>query len=237
MTTGIHEEQILGKAYDSKLMRRLIKYIFPLKYYVLLAIFLLLLGTLLQLAGPYLIKIGIDQYIEKKNYDGLQLIILLFGATLLGQSVIRFFQMYLMEWIGQKIMYSLRTQIFSHLQRLPLAFFNRNPIGRLVTRVTTDVDTLNELFTGGFVAIFGDMFMLIGIIIVLFKMNAELALVILTVLPLFSIHHIFHQNAIAEQLSADTNPYCQNQRIPAGKHHGDVRGAVIQSNREKFPAI
>ena len=168
MNYSDHEETILGKAYDSKLMKRLIPYISPFKYYVALAVFLLLLGTILQLAGPYLMKIGIDQYIEKNDFDGLLFIIFLFGAALFGQSFVRFLQMYLIEWIGQQIMYKLRIQIFSYLQRLPLSFFNKNPIGRLVTRVTTDVDTLNELFTGGFVAIFGDLFTLIGIIIVLF---------------------------------------------------------------------
>jgi len=185
------EEKTLGKAYDSKLIKRLFIYILPFKYYVALALFLLIIGTLFHLAGPYLIKIAIDQYIEPKNFDGLQLIIILFGAVLLGQFFVRFLQMYLMEWIGQQIMYRLRIQIFSHLQKLPLSFFDKNPVGRLVTRVTTDVDTLNELFAGGFVAIFGDIFTLLGIVIVLLKMNWKLALVLFSTLPFLAYTTFF----------------------------------------------
>jgi len=185
------EEKTLGKAYDSKLIKRLFIYILPFKYYVALALFLLIIGTLFHLAGPYLLKIAIDQYIEPKNFDGLQLIIILFGAVLLGQFFVRFLQMYLMEWIGQQIMYRLRIQIFSHLQKLPLSFFDKNPVGRLVTRVTTDVDTLNELFAGGFVAIFGDIFTLLGIVIVLLKMNWKLALVLFSTLPFLAYTTFF----------------------------------------------
>ncbi|MBN1350067.1 ABC transporter ATP-binding protein [candidate division KSB1 bacterium] len=186
MNQHFAEETVLGKAYDSRLIKRLIPYILAFKYYVVLAIFLLLISTLLQLAGPYLIKIGIDQYIEPKNYNGLIFIIVLFGAALVGQAIVRFFQMIVIEWIGQQIMYKLRMQIFSHLQSLPLSYFDTNPVGRLVTRVTTDVDTLNELFTGGFVAIFGDIFTLVGIVIVLFSLNWKLALLILLILPILA---------------------------------------------------
>lgn len=191
MQYATQEETRLGKAYDSRLIKRLLTYVTPYKYHVACTLFLLLLGTLFRLAGPYLIKIAIDQYIEPKDYNGLQLIVILFGAMLLGQFSIRFLQMYLMEWIGQQIMFRLRIQIFSHIQKLPLTFFDKNPVGRLVTRVTTDVDTLNELFAGGFVAIFGDIFTLSGIVIVLLKMNWRLALAIFSVLPFLAYTTFF----------------------------------------------
>lgn len=191
MQYATQEETRLGKAYDSRLIKRLLTYVTPYKYHVACTLFLLLLGTLFRLAGPYLIKIAIDQYIEPKDYNGLQLIVILFGAMLLGQFSIRLLQMYLMEWIGQQIMFRLRIQIFSHIQKLPLTFFDKNPVGRLVTRVTTDVDTLNELFAGGFVAIFGDIFTLSGIVIVLLKMNWRLALAIFSVLPFLAYTTFF----------------------------------------------
>lgn len=183
MNYAEEEQSVMGKAYDSRLMKRLLKYIYPYRYYGLLAVILLLIMTLLQLAGPYLMKIAIDTYMAQKDLAGLKWIVLIFLGVLIARGIFQFAQNILMEWIGQKIMAQLRLHIFSHLQRLPMQFFDRNPVGRLVTRVTSDVDTMNELFTSGFISIFGDLFTLFGIIIVMLHLNWKLALLTFSILP------------------------------------------------------
>lgn len=183
MNHSIYEESVLGKAYDSRLIKRLLVYLRPYRRPGLLSIILLLVLTGLQLAGPFLIKIAIDDYMAVKDFSGIQFIAIIFAAVLLLQAGIQFTQNILLEWIGQRIMAKLRQDIFSHLQRLPLSFFDRNPVGRLVTRVTTDVDTLNEIFTEGFIAIFGDIFSLVGIVVVMLQLNWKLALLTFCILP------------------------------------------------------
>jgi ATP-binding cassette subfamily B protein len=180
----MHEEEIIGKAYDSRLMKRLLSYLNPYKIYVALAVFILFVISLLQLAGPILTKIGIDKYIAAGDFKGLNLIGVLFLAILIFGFILQFLQMYLINWIGQKVMYDMRGQIFAHIQGLSLSFFDRNPVGRLVTRVTTDVESLHQMLSSGVVAIFGDIFTLIGIVIALLILNWKLALVTFSVLPL-----------------------------------------------------
>jgi ATP-binding cassette subfamily B protein len=141
----------------------------------------------LQLAQPYLMKVAIDQHIATGELAGLDRIALLFLAILLGSFALEFLQTWLLQLTGQRIMFDLRMQIYEHLQRLDVGFYDRNPVGRLMTRVTTDVDVLNDMFTAGVVSIFGDIFMLIGITIVLFMMDWRLALVALAVIPLIAI--------------------------------------------------
>jgi ATP-binding cassette subfamily B protein len=188
------EEEILGKAYDGRLMKRLLKYLKPYIFYVILAVFLMFFYTGLNLAGPYLIKLAIDDYITPRNLDGFSNILLIFLIVLIFQFLVQLYQIYLMQWIGQNVLYDLRTKIFRHLQTLSLSFFTKNPVGRLVTRVTTDVETLNQLFSAGIVAIFGDIFLLFGIIIVLLKIHLQLALVTFSVLPfLFYITIVFRK--------------------------------------------
>lgn len=183
MNHSIYEETVLGKAYDSRLMKRMLIYLDPYRFWGLLAIVLLFLRTGLQLAGPYLIKIAIDDYIAVKDFSGVQMITLIFFGVLLLQVLVQFSQAILLEWIGQRIMAKLRLDIFSHLQKLSMSFFDRNPVGRLVTRVTTDVDTLNEIFTQGLIAIFGDIFSILGIIIVMLQLNWKMALLTFCILP------------------------------------------------------
>jgi len=188
------EEEILGKAYDSRLMKRLLVYLKPYIYYVVLAVFLMLLYTGLNLAGPYLIKIALDDYITPGILKGFYSILAIFLIVLIFQFAVQYGQSYLMQWIAQKVLYDLRTKIFRHLQTLSLSFFDRNPVGRLVTRVTTDVETLNQLFSAGIVAIFGDIFLLLGIIIVLLKIHWQLALVTFSVMPfLFYLTIVFRK--------------------------------------------
>jgi len=189
---NIHEEEKLTKTYDATLMRRLLQYVRPYYKRMALAVALLLMASLFGIVGPYLTKIGIDDYIgsDKNSSDkfaGLTLIALLYLGVLLLEFIFNYARMYMMEWIGQRTMYDLRMKIFSHLQYLPLRFFDRNQVGRLMTRVTSDVQALNEMFSSGLVAIFGDIFTLTGIIIVLFTMNWKLTLVTLGVVPLLFI--------------------------------------------------
>jgi ATP-binding cassette subfamily B protein len=187
-----HEEEVLGKAYDSRLMARLLAYLSPYKIAVSTAFVLILLISALKLVGPYLTKIAIDEYIANGDLAGLNRIAILYLLALLGQFVLSYCQVYVMNLTGQRIMFDMRREIFSHLQRLHPAFFDRNPVGRLLTRVTTDVDALNELFTSGVVAVFGDIFMLLGIMIVMILINWKLALVAFAVLPaLFAVTLVF----------------------------------------------
>ncbi|MBN2012242.1 ABC transporter ATP-binding protein [candidate division KSB1 bacterium] len=184
----------MGKAYDSRLMKRLLTYMKPYRWQVVLAVLLMLVATALDLLMPYLTKIALDNYIIPHDAQGLLHIVWLFIWVLVFQFFFQISQAYLLQWIGQKVLYDLRIKLFRHMQRLSLSFFDKNPVGRLVTRVTTDVETLNELFSAGIVAIFGDIFLLAGIIIVLLKINSTLALITFSVLPvLFYITIVFRK--------------------------------------------
>ncbi|MCX5800288.1 MAG: ABC transporter ATP-binding protein [Candidatus Eisenbacteria bacterium] len=184
MPPRIHEEEeILLKAYDSRLARRLLGYLAPYKAVVAVSVLLLLLVSASELVGPYLVKIGIDKYISAGNSRGLPLLSALYVFSLIVGFLFRYWQVYMMNKTGQQVMADLRAEIFSHLQRLSISFFDKNPVGRLLTRVTNDVEVLNELVTSGVVAIFGDIFTLIGIAVVLVAMNLRLALVVFTVVP------------------------------------------------------
>ena len=184
---SIHEEEVLGKAYDGALMRRLLGYLRPYRLSALFALGAIIGSAVLQLAQPYLMKVAIDKYIATGNMAGMNRIALLFLAILAGSFVLEFAQTWVLQMIGQRIMYDLRMQIYRHLQRLDVAFYDRNPVGRLMTRVTTDVDVLNDLFTSGVVSVFGDVFTLFGIMIVLLTMDWRLALVAFSVLPLIVV--------------------------------------------------
>src|SRR6478752_6263518 len=178
------EEEILGKAYDARLMRRLLRYLRPYTMYVAIALTAIISASVLQLAQPYIMKLAIDRYIATGDLQGLNRIALIFFAVLLGSFTLEYLQTWVLQMTGQRIMFDLRTEIYEHLQRLDMRFFDRNPVGRLMTRVTTDVDVLNDMFTAGVVSIFGDVFTLLGIMIVLVSMDWRLALVTFAVLPL-----------------------------------------------------
>ena len=189
------EEEVLAKAYDSRLAGRLLKYLTPYRFVVALSVLLLLLVSASELVGPYLVKVGIDKYISKGDPTGLPLLAALFVLSLLVAFVLRYWQVYMMNKTGQQVMADLRAEIFSHLQQLSVSFFDKNPVGRLLTRVTNDVEVLNELVTNGVVAIFGDIFTLVGIAVVLVAMNSRLALVIFTVVPcIFVATLMFRKN-------------------------------------------
>jgi ATP-binding cassette subfamily B protein len=179
-----HEEEILGKAYDARLMRRLLTYVRPYRIWIALAVFLLIIGSVLQLFLPVMVQIGIDRYLMTKDLPGLTRIILIYAAILTTAFILQYLQMYITMFIGQKVQYNIRMQIFGHLQKLHLAFFDKNPVGRLVTRVTNDVNVLDEMFSSGLVAVFGDVITLAGIVIALLYYNWKLALMTFVVLPL-----------------------------------------------------
>ncbi len=178
------EEEVLGKAYDGRLMRRLLGYLRPYKRLVAAALGALVGGSVLALAQPWLMKIAIDRYIARHDLAGLNLVALGYLGVLLGAFVFEFLQTYILQYVGQRIMFDMRMQIYGHLQRVDLRYYDRNPVGRLMTRVTTDVDVLNDLFAAGVVSVFGDVFTLFGIMAVLVSMNWRLALVTFSVLPL-----------------------------------------------------
>jgi len=188
----MYDDEISGKAYDSRLFKRLLKYAAPYKSLVFFGILLTLVASFLQLAGPYLTKLAIDQYIALKNLQGLYFILVIYLIVMVLVFISQFAQIYVTQYFGQKLMYDLRSKVFGHLQSLSLRFFDKNPVGRLMTRVTSDVESLNEMFTQGIVTIFGDIFLLLGIIITLVYMDYRLALWTFSVIPiLFLITFIF----------------------------------------------
>ena len=190
------DDDVLGKAYDGRLMRRLLTYLRPYRGQVIVAVVAIIGHSALDLAPPYLTKVVIDRYIPAGDLGGLGSIAVLYLAALIASFLLEYLQTWTMQVIGQKIMFDLRTQLVSHLHRLDLRFYDRNPVGRLMTRITTDVDVLNELFTSGVVSVFGDVFTLIGIMGVLIWMDWRLALAAFSVLPLIAgITHWFRVNA------------------------------------------
>lgn len=180
----MHDEEILGKAYDARLMRRLLKYLKPYRWHVVLGVVLAVIVSATEAVRPYFTKIAVDQDIARGDKDGLLMTILLFLGVLIFRVIIQYFSAYLTQWIGQRTIYDLRMEIFEHLQRLALRFYDKNPIGRLITRVTNDVEVLNDMFSSGIVMVFTDVFTIIGIFYFMFSMNWKLALVSLSVLPL-----------------------------------------------------
>lgn len=185
-----HEEEILGKAFDKNLMRRLLTFLWPFKWIALASLLILSLYSATQLAGPYILKLAIDNELMKGNYRGLTLLMIVYLFVTLLEVLSQAGHNMLTRWLGQKVMYSMRTAIFSHIQKLPLSFFDKNPVGRLVTRVTNDVETLNNLLSSGIVTILGDVVVLIGIVIVMTSMSWRLSLVTFSVIP-FMILAIF----------------------------------------------
>ncbi len=192
------DEDVVGKAYDSRLMRRLLTYLRPYKLPSAISLVAIVIKAVSDVLGPYLVKVAVDRYMTQAPPEKLsalarqlspdpvhgitQLAVLYLGSLVLSFAM-EGVQTYLMQWTGQKVMFDLRSQIFRHLQRMHIGFFDRNPVGRIVTRLTSDVDALNEMFTSGVFAIFEDVFVLAGIVIIMLKMNWWLALIAFAVLP------------------------------------------------------
>src|SRR4051794_16927131 len=202
-----HEDEG-SKAFDPHLARRLLRYLKPYRARATFSVFLVILSSMMEIAGPAIVAVAIDLYVKPMQgsrvsgislrigawltghgwaldpISGINLAAAIYFIVLIGGFAVLYTQMVLMNLMGQYIMYDLRKQIFGHLQKLDIQFFVRNPVGRLMTRVTTDVDALNEMFTAGFVSIFGDIFVLLGIVGMLFWMNWRMALVLFSIIPL-----------------------------------------------------
>ncbi|MHB1050070.1 MAG: ABC transporter ATP-binding protein [Bacteroidota bacterium] len=193
---AMQDDEILGKAYDAQLMRRLIKYLKPYRWQVALAIGLALAVSGLEAVRPYFTKIAVDVYIANGDKQGLLMLTILFFILLVVRGVVQYYNAYVTQKIGQHTIFDLRMELFAHLQRLSLRFYDKNPIGRLITRVTNDVEVLNEMFSSGIVMVFSDVFMIIGIVWFMFTMNWQLALISLSVLPfLFYGTFLFRKKA------------------------------------------
>jgi ATP-binding cassette subfamily B protein len=206
------EEEVLGKAYDGRLMRRLLTYMRPYKTQVAVALLFMLGSSLVQILGPLLTKLTIDRYLvpnpnagrtvldswlSADPWTGIGQISAIYLATILFGFVADFFQTYLMQWTGQRAMFDLRRQLMEHLQRLDIAYYDRNPVGRLITRVTTDVDVLNDLFASGLVTILGDVLMLSFVLIAMARLSPGLTLLLLAVLPLVVLVTIAFRRSVA----------------------------------------
>ncbi len=182
-----HEEEALGKAYDARLMRRLLRYLRPYRWQVAVAVAMLILASGLELVGPYLTAVAIDRAIPAGDLGLIGRLAAIYALALAFALGLQYVQTLLTTWIGQRVMYDLRAQIFGHFQRLSVRFFDRNPVGRLMTRLTSDVEVLNEMFTSGVVTIFGDIFTLLFIVGVMLAMSWQLALVSFTILPFVAL--------------------------------------------------
>jgi ATP-binding cassette subfamily B protein len=193
------EEEVLGKAYDSRLMKRLLQYLRPYKWPVGISLVSILIKAVADVLGPYLVAIEIDRYLvpvprstpfdsflSSNPYVGIAQIAAMYVGLIALGFLLDYLQTYFMQWAGQMVMFDLRKQIFRHLQHMHIGFYDKNPVGRLVTRVTSDVDALNEMFTSGVVSIFEDVFVLAGITAIMLGMNWKLALITLAVLPLIA---------------------------------------------------
>jgi ATP-binding cassette subfamily B protein len=185
--TGLQDDDVLGKAYDARLMRRLLAYLIPYWAQVAIALAGILVGSLAALAQPYLVKVAIDSYIATGTLAGVERLAFLYLAFLVVAFGAEYLQTWTLLMTGQRIMFDLRMAIYGHLQRLDLRYYDRNPVGRLMTRVTSDVDALNDLFAAGVVTIFGDVFTLVGIMAVMAWMDWRLAIVALSVTPLIAL--------------------------------------------------
>jgi len=202
-----HEEEALGKAYDSRLMRRLLQYLRPYRWRVVLALGLTAVVIPLELAPPALFKIALDRYItpgatslisSATAYRGILWISLIFLAVLASDFLAQYVQIRIMQRVGQQTMFDMRGEIFAHLQRLPMSYFDRNPVGRLVTRVTTDVDALNDLFAAGVVTMINDFCLLAVMAGLLLYLNWRLALAALAVLPCILLVTYFFRNFVRD---------------------------------------
>ncbi|MFO7587563.1 MAG: ABC transporter ATP-binding protein [Gemmatimonadota bacterium] len=194
----IREEEALGKAYDARLMRRLLAYLSPYRLQVAGAVAMLIVASALELVGPWLTKVALDRAVPAADVGLLGVLAAVFFGSLLLSALLEYARILLTTWIGQRVMLDLRRQVFGHLQRLELSFFDRNPVGRLMTRVTSDIEVLNEMFTSGVVTIFGDVFTIGAIITAMLLLDWRLALVTFSVLPLVFLVATLFRRAVRE---------------------------------------
>lgn len=241
-----HDDEVVGKAYDSRLMGRLLVYLKPYRWTAIIACIAVVLKAAIDISGPYLTKVAVDKYmahaplaqqsllahyLSNNAWRGITQIVLLYIGLLVFGYALEAIQTYLIQWTGQKIMFDLRREIFRHLQQMDVGFYDRNPVGRLVTRLTNDVDALNEMFTSGVFAIFEDIFVLVGIVAVMLHMCWWLALLAFSVLPFILLVTRVFRKYVRESYRrirtalARINSYAQE--------HVSGMGIVQLFNREK----
>ncbi|HCK08543.1 MAG: antibiotic ABC transporter ATP-binding protein [Gemmatimonadetes bacterium] len=236
----IHEEEVEEKPFDARLMVRLLAYLKPYAKWVGAAFCLILVTSVTRQAGPFLTQIAVDDHILVGDYAGLHGLVLIFMGLLILQFSASYVQHYITQVTGQWAMFDVRHHIFRHLQRLPLSYFDRTPIGRLMTRNTNDVDALNELFTDGIVVVFSDIFTLIAIIVFMSSMNAELAAVVCLVLPFMFLATFWFQGRM---LGAFRRARSRLARLNAYLQENISGMEVVQlfnrerRNRERFAEI
>ncbi len=180
---SIKEEEKISQVLDSQLIKRLFAFLLPYKWKLAQALLFLVIFALCELAGPYLIKIAIDKEIAAKNIHGLALVSGVYLIVITVQFIVNYLNQYITQWLGQHVMYDIRKIVYDHIQKLPLSYFDKNPVGRLVTRLTNDIETLNEMLSSGVVSLFGDLFVLIGIIAAMLHLNWKLALLTFAIIP------------------------------------------------------
>ena len=180
---GMHEDEIMGKAYDRRIMARLVGYLRPYRWLVIWSLLLLPLIAATKLAQPWILKVAIDKHIVTGKLSGLPLLGFYFFALILADALLTYLEIYILQYLGQKVMFDLRMELFSHIQNLSTSYFDRTPTGRLVTRVTSDVEVLGEMFAAGIISIVGDILVLVGIVGIMLWINIKLSLVTFSVLP------------------------------------------------------
>ncbi len=180
---GMHEDEVLGKAYDKRLLGRFLGYLRPYRWLALWSLLLLPLIATAKLAQPYILKIAIDNHIVAGKMEGLPLLSCYFFSLILAEALLTYLEIYLLQLMGQKVMFDLRMELFAHIQKLSTSYLDRTPVGGLVTRATSDVEVLGEMFAAGIISIVGDILVLVGIVGVMLWMNVKLSLVTFAVLP------------------------------------------------------
>ena len=197
------EEDDLGKVYDRELMGRLIAYLKPYRREVVVIVFLMVGYSVSEALLPYLTQLGIDNHIEPRNLEGLETIVLYYVLVLVARFIFTYFEEYGMQMVGQKVMYDMRMSLFSHLQRLDVRYFDRNPVGRLMTRVMGDVEILKELFTSGVITVFGNLLSIFAYMIAMLLFNWKLALITFAILPIIfattTVYQVYSRRAFRDQ--------------------------------------
>ena len=193
-------EDLKDRYKDCVLFKRVLVHLRPYAIWVTIAIFLLLVVSILNLTGPYLTKIVIDDYIKEGNMDGLDFIAAVYFGVLVFSFIFQFFQTYLMQYIGQKVMFDLRSKVFAHLHKMSFSYFDKNPIGKMITRVVNDVEVLNEMLTSGLILIFSDLFTIFGFFIVMLYLDWKLTLTVCIIFPLLGIATRFYRIRVRDSL-------------------------------------
>ena len=212
-----YDDEILGKAYDGRLVRRLMGFVVPYKWSLTAAILLMIGSALVELIPPYLIRIAIDGPIANRDVEGIWPIFFLYAGTLVFSFLFRYVQTYIMQSMSQRIIIDIRMAIFRHIQSMSLSFFDRNPVGRLLTRITNDVDALNDFITQGTVALLGDLVRLLFIVVTMLLLSWRLALVSFCIFPVVILSTIIFQRImrttyrVMRQRLARINAYLNEQ--------------------------